>query len=60
MIIWADLIFVMEKRHLQRISERFPAEVDGKEIITLGIPDDYQYMDKDLIEELISKVSDYL
>jgi len=60
MIIWADLIFVMEKRHRQRISERFPAEVDGKEIITLGIPDDYQYMDEDLIEELISKVSDYL
>ncbi|GGE59441.1 protein-tyrosine phosphatase [Pedobacter psychrotolerans] len=60
MIIWADLIFVMEKRHRQRISERFPAEVDGKEIITLGIPDDYQYMDEDLIEELNTKVSEYL
>ncbi|NTE05046.1 protein tyrosine phosphatase [Agrobacterium tumefaciens] len=60
MITWADLIFVMEKRHRQRISERFPAEIDGKEIITLGIPDDYQYMDEDLIEELKTKVSEYL
>lgn len=30
MIIWADLIFVMEKRHRQRISERFPSEVMEK------------------------------
>ena len=60
MITWADLIFVMEKRHRQRISERFPAEIDGKEIITLGIPDDYQYMDEDLIEELKTKASEYL
>lgn len=60
LISWADLIFVMEKRHPQRITERFPEEMDGKEIITLGIPDDYQYMDEDLIEELTTKVSDYL
>lgn len=60
LIIWADLIFVMEKKHRQRISERFPEETDGKEIIILSIPDDYQYMDEDLIEELTSKVSDYL
>ncbi|WP_029281128.1 low molecular weight protein tyrosine phosphatase family protein [Pedobacter sp. R20-19] len=60
MIIWADLIFVMEKKHRQRISDRFPVEVNKKEIVTLGIPDDYQYMDEDLIEELTTKVSDYL
>jgi protein-tyrosine phosphatase len=40
--------------------ERTPEETDGKEIIILSIPDDYQYMDEDLIEELTSKVSDYL
>jgi len=31
-----------------------------KEIITLDIPDDYQYMDEELIEELNAKVADYL
>ena len=60
LIIWADLIFVMEKKHKQRITERFPEETYDKEIITLHIPDDYQYMDEELIEELNAKVADYL
>ncbi|CAH0196916.1 MULTISPECIES: low molecular weight protein tyrosine phosphatase family protein [unclassified Pedobacter] len=60
LVIWADLIFVMEKKHKQRITERFPEETYDKEIITLHIPDDYQYMDEELIEELDAKVADYL
>nr|WP_276902750.1 protein tyrosine phosphatase [Pedobacter kyonggii] len=60
LIIWADLIFVMEKKHKQRIIESFPEETYDKEIITLHIPDDYQYMDEELIEELNAKVADYL
>ncbi|WP_412466500.1 low molecular weight protein tyrosine phosphatase family protein [Pedobacter sp. KLB.chiD] len=60
LIAWADLIFVMEKKHKQRITERFPDEVREKEIITMDIPDDYQYMDMELIEEIDSKVAHYL
>ncbi|WP_293784103.1 protein tyrosine phosphatase [uncultured Pedobacter sp.] len=60
MIEWADVIFVMEKKHKQRITDRFPQEVYEKEIIILDIPDDYQYMDKELIEEIDSKVAPYL
>ena len=60
LIIWADLIFVMEKKHKQRIAERFHEEIYEKEIITLDIPDDYQYMDEMLIEELNAKITDYL
>jgi protein-tyrosine phosphatase len=60
LIIWADLIFVMEKKHKQRITERFPAEVYEKEIVTLDIPDDYQYMDEELIGEIRAKVDGYL
>lgn len=60
LIIWADLIFVMEKKHKQRITERFPEETYDKEIVTLHIPDEYQYMDDELIEELNAKVADYL
>ena len=59
-IIWADAIFVMEKRHKQIISERFPEEVAEKELIILNIPDDYQYMDEELIEEITSKMTGYL
>jgi predicted protein tyrosine phosphatase len=60
LIIWADLIFVMEKKHKQRIAKRFPEEIYEKEIIILDIPDDYQYMDEELIDEIESKVADYL
>ncbi|TCD11508.1 protein tyrosine phosphatase [Pedobacter frigidisoli] len=59
-IVWSDLIFVMEKKHKQRISEKFGEEAIRKEIIVLDIPDDYQYMDEELIEEIDTKVSPYL
>ena len=60
LVIWADLIFVMEKRHKQRISEKFKDEIMDKEIVVLDIPDDYQYLDEELIQELNTKVLDYL
>lgn len=60
MIIWADLIFVMEKRHKQILNENFSGELQDKEMIVLDIPDDYQYMDEELILEITSKVDNYL
>jgi len=59
-ILWADLIFVMEKKHKQIIAEKFNEEIVNKRIIILDIPDDYQYMDEHLIEELRTKTQDYL
>lgn len=59
-IVWADVIFVMEKKHKQRMLEKFSDELHDKEIIILDIPDDYQFMDPELIEELKSKVDYYL
>jgi protein-tyrosine phosphatase len=59
-IEWADYIFVMEKKHKQRMSENFPAETKDKRIITLNIPDEFKYMDPELIEEIKSKVDDYI
>lgn len=59
-VIWADLIFVMEKKHKQRIEEKFSEEIADKKIVVMDIPDEYQYMDKELIEELNLKTLDYL
>lgn len=59
-IEWADLIFVMEKKHKQRMRENFPIETERKEIVVLDIPDEYKYMDKELIEELKSKIDEYI
>lgn len=60
LIDWADLIFVMEKKHKKRLSESFSQQLKGKEMIVLEIRDDYQYMDEALITELEEKVSPYL
>ncbi len=57
---WADLIFAMEKRHKQRMIEKFPAEAGEKAIIVLDIADDYQYMDPELVETIKLSVEPYL
>ncbi len=57
---WADLIFCMEKKHADRPRENFPAELAGKKLVTLGIPDDYEFMDPALLELLRLELSPYL
>lgn len=59
-IAWADLIFVMEQKHKQNIKEKFPNQLQHKKVIVLDIPDDYQYMDEELIEILRQTVQPYL
>lgn len=35
---WADMILCMEKKHADRLRERFPEELAGKPLVTLRIP----------------------
>jgi len=56
-IRWANLIFVMEKKHKNRLVAQFTRMLDHTPIHILDIPDEYQYMDQELIEELEEKVS---
>lgn len=44
-ITWADVIFVMEKTHRNKLSQRFRAQLKGKKVVCLNIPDEYEYMD---------------
>tara|TARA_B100001063_G_scaffold20462_1_gene15752 strand:+ start:116 stop:439 length:324 start_codon:yes stop_codon:yes gene_type:complete len=55
-IEWADIIFVMEKSHKKKLSNKFGRVIKDQKIISLDIPDDYEYMDEKLIEILQSKV----
>jgi predicted protein tyrosine phosphatase len=57
---WADVIFVMEKAHLQRLRLKFGAALEGKQIITLHIPDEYRFMQPELIEELRAKIANHI
>jgi predicted protein tyrosine phosphatase len=60
LIRWADLIFVMEKRHKERLQNRFDQLIAEKEIIILDIEDNYQYMDEELIVTLQTSITPYL
>jgi predicted protein tyrosine phosphatase len=57
---WADIIFAMEKKHVRRIKEKFQEQLPGKQLICLDIPDDYKFMDEELVEILKGRVSEYL
>ena len=57
---WADLIFCFEKKHLRRLREKYSEEVSGKQIVTLNIPDDFEYMDEELQDILHSYVDEYI
>lgn len=59
-IEWADLIFVMETTHRTKLQKRFRQHLKGKNIICLGIPDNYSFMQPELVELLRRKVPPFL
>lgn len=60
LIDWADLIFVMEKKHKQRLKENFPADISNKTMVVLEIEDAYEFMDEELVETIKISVDPYL
>lgn len=56
---WADIVFVMEYKHKQIIKQKFQAKLDQIKIIVLDIPDEYKYMDEELILSLRTAVDPY-
>lgn len=60
LISWSDVIFVMEKRHKQRLKENFSELLAEKTMIVLDIPDEYAFMDQELIELIKISVDPYL
>ncbi len=59
-IAWANIIFVMEKTHRNRLSKNFRAHLNGKRVICLDIPDDYEYMQAELVRLLEIKAGKFL
>ena len=57
---WADLIFCMEKSHLNRLRRKFPEAMQGKHVICLHIPDEYDFMQPELVDELQAKLEPYI
>jgi len=59
-IEWADIVFVMEKAHRNKVQSKYRSALKGKRIICLDIPDDYDFMDPMLVQLLKAKVPPHL
>ncbi len=57
---WADVIFVMEKKHAERLRAKFGPELRGKPVINLRIPDNYPFQDPALVALLRARLAEYL
>lgn len=60
LIEWADLIFVMEKAHRNKLSSKFKNHLGRKRVICLDIPDEYEFMDPMLVRLLKAKITRFL
>jgi predicted protein tyrosine phosphatase len=50
----------MEKKHLRRLQDKFPEAIADKKIICLHIPDEYEFMQPELVDLLQASVTPYL
>ena len=60
LVEWAELIFVMERSHRTKLLKRFKRHLANRRVVCLDIPDDYDFMDPELVELLKRKVTPYL
>jgi predicted protein tyrosine phosphatase len=56
LIEWADIVFVMERSHRNKVSKKFRDLLKTKKLVCLDIPDEYDRMDPILIRLLENKV----
>jgi predicted protein tyrosine phosphatase len=54
---WADLVLVMETDHRNRIWENFGRDLECS-IEVLFVPDEYEFMDEELVNLLEEKMND--
>ena len=60
LIDWADLIFVMERKHRDILKQNFSSSLLSKQLFVLDIEDDYRYNDPELVEIFKACLADYL
>ena len=58
-VSWADTIIVMEEQQRSELAKRFPKQYAEKRILSLDIPDVYDYNNPKLVSALKSKVKEY-
>jgi predicted protein tyrosine phosphatase len=59
-LAWADVVLVMEDKHKSRLLAAYRTLLLHKPLHVLDIPDDYKYMDPELVDLLGDPVADLL
>lgn len=59
-IRWSHSIFVMENKHRSRLLAEFGRVIANKPLHVLDIPDEYQYMDPELVDLIKASVGSIL
>lgn len=57
---WAEVIFCMERKHADRLAGKFPKELAGRKPVVLRIPDDFPFMDPELVARLRTELAAHL
>ncbi|MBU0746993.1 MAG: phosphotyrosine protein phosphatase [Gammaproteobacteria bacterium] len=57
---WANIILVMEEKHKSRLIAEFTRLLENKPVHVLDIPDEYKFMDPELVEMLEQSVNSLL
>jgi len=57
LVEWADIIFVMEPIHAATLRRRFRSSLKATRVVCLDIPDNYEFMDADLIAKLQARIA---
>ena len=60
LVEWADVIFVMEKKHRAKLSEKFRKHLGGRRVVCLDIPDSYTFMAPELVARLKAGMARHL
>ena len=59
-LAWAHVVLVMEDKHRSRLLAEHGQLLRGKPLHVLDIPDEYRYMDPELVDLLVDPVADLL
>ncbi len=60
LVEWANIIFVMEKAHRQKLATHFRASLKHARVVCLDIPDKYAFMAPELVQILKSRLTAHL
>lgn len=60
LVEWADIIFAMEGTHRTKLQKKHRSALKDKRVVVLGIPDDFAFMDPQLVRILKSKMRSWL